>query len=57
VARIRESDGREIIVISTAKPWGVETVNGVHKFEVSGVNSSRARVDRRTAASARDDPG
>src|SRR5579859_5662505 len=33
-ARWRDSDGRELIRISTARPWGIESTEGVSEFVV-----------------------
>ena len=35
VARTTDSSGHEIVVVSTAMPWGVVTVDGVDQFEVA----------------------
>ena len=34
VGRSRDSTGREIILIDTELPWGVESVDGSNRFEV-----------------------
>ncbi|WP_157529772.1 hypothetical protein [Nocardia sp. NRRL S-836] len=34
VTREADDNGRELVVISTRRPWGVETESGRHRFEV-----------------------
>jgi hypothetical protein len=35
VHRARNAVGREVIVVDTNRPWGVESIEGVTRFEVS----------------------
>jgi hypothetical protein len=35
IQRRREPSGREIVRITTERPWGVESVDGVWEFDVS----------------------
>ena len=35
VGRTLANDGQQIVTITTAAPWGVATLEGIHEFEMS----------------------
>lgn len=34
IKEIEDKDGRKIILVTTAKPWGIETIEGLEEFEL-----------------------